>query len=73
MTNEELYLARKIFLEHLSIPSLSYALPIPKDAKEDGFLLRKDRNPNTKGAELIRLNKTIIQFNLFWILREAAV
>ena len=53
MTNEELYLARKIFFEHLSIPSLSYALPIPKDAKEDGFLLRKDRNPNTKGAELI--------------------
>ena len=53
MTNEELYLARKIFFEHLSIPSLYYALPIPKDAKEDGFLLRKDRNPNTKGAELI--------------------
>ena len=53
MTNEELYLARKIFFEHLSIPSMYYALPIPKDAKEDGFLLRKDRHPNTKGAELI--------------------
>ena len=53
MTNEELYLVRKIFFEHLSIPSLHYALPIPTDATEDGFLLTKDRNPNTKGAELI--------------------
>jgi NADH-quinone oxidoreductase subunit G len=53
MTNEELYLTRKIFFEHLSIPILYYTLPTPADATEDGFLLRKDRNPNTKGAELI--------------------
>jgi NADH-quinone oxidoreductase subunit G len=53
MTNEELYLVRKIFFEHLSIPVLYYSSGTSSDAVEDGFLLRKDRNPNTKGADLI--------------------
>jgi NADH-quinone oxidoreductase subunit G len=53
MTNEELYLVRKIFFEHLSVPVFYRTSNVPIDELEDGFLLRKDRNPNTKGAELI--------------------
>ncbi len=53
MTNEELYLVRKIFFEHLSISSLHFVLPPKPKATEDGFLLKKDKNPNTKGAQLI--------------------
>jgi NADH-quinone oxidoreductase subunit G len=53
MTNEELYLVRKIFFEHLQIPVLHFHIPPKPDATEDHFLLKKDKNPNTKGAELI--------------------
>lgn len=53
MTNEELYLTRKIFYEHLKIPSLHFHIPPHPDATEDNFLIKKDKNPNTRGAELI--------------------
>jgi len=53
MTNEELYLLRKVFFEHLQVPLLPYFIPPKKDATEDNFLIKKDKNPNTKGADLI--------------------
>lgn len=53
MTNEELYLVRKIFSEHLKIPAIHFYIPPKPDASEDNLLLKKDKNPNTKGAELI--------------------
>ncbi len=53
MTNEELYLIRRIFYEYLSISNLHFAVPVDPSAAEDGFLLKKDKNPNTKGAQLI--------------------
>jgi NADH-quinone oxidoreductase subunit G len=54
MTNEELYLVRRIFYEYLSISTLNFTIaPVDPSASEDGFLLKKDRNPNTRGAQLI--------------------
>src|SRR5262249_32089898 len=53
MTNEELYLVRKIFFDHLKIPLLHYHISPKAEASEDNFLIRKDKNPNTMGAELI--------------------
>jgi NADH-quinone oxidoreductase subunit G len=53
MTNEELFLARKIFYEKLNIPLLHFAAPPAPNAAEDDFLLKKDKNPNSRGAELI--------------------
>lgn len=53
MTNEELYLVRKIFFEHLKIPVIHFFIPPKPEASEDNLLLKKDKNPNTKGAELI--------------------
>jgi NADH-quinone oxidoreductase subunit G len=53
MTNEELFLVRKIFFEYLKIPIIHFQIPPKPDASEDDLLLKKDKNPNTKGAELI--------------------
>jgi NADH-quinone oxidoreductase subunit G len=53
MTNEELFLVRKIFFENLKIPVIHFHIPPKADASEDNFLIKKDKNPNTKGAELI--------------------
>ncbi len=51
MTNEELFLARKL-ARALEI-ELFDALPRPQ--KGDGFLISEDGNPNTQGAKLIGL------------------
>ncbi len=53
MTNEELYLVRKIFFDHLKIPLLHFFIQPKPDATQDNFLIKKDKNPNTLGAELI--------------------
>jgi NADH-quinone oxidoreductase subunit G len=53
MTNEELYLLRKLFFEELKISALYFYIPPDPNASEDNFLIKKDKNPNTKGAELI--------------------
>jgi NADH-quinone oxidoreductase subunit G len=53
MTNEEIFWVRKLFNEHLKLPNLAFAVPPKPEATSDNFLLKKDKNPNTKGAELI--------------------
>lgn len=48
MSNEELYLAKKLFSKlemHLVKPN--------QDGYQDDFLIRADKNPNSKGAELL--------------------
>jgi len=53
MTNEELYFAKKIFQQRLNLSEIAFSNPPVPDATSDNFLLKKDKNPNTKGAELI--------------------
>ncbi|HEY4492259.1 MAG TPA: molybdopterin-dependent oxidoreductase, partial [Acidobacteriota bacterium] len=53
MTNEELYIVRKIFSEQLKVSLIRYHIPPKPEASEDSFLIKKDKNPNTRGAQLI--------------------
>ena len=50
LSNEELYLVRKLFRELLGISDIPYQNPWEKPGIEDDFLLRSDRNPNKRGA-----------------------
>ncbi len=52
-TNEELYLIRRLFGETLQLPNLDFQVPDSRPAVQDDFLLRADKNPNSKGAETI--------------------
>lgn len=53
MTNEELFFAKKLFQQHLNLTQIGFFIPPAPNATSDNFLLKKDKNPNTKGAELI--------------------
>jgi NADH-quinone oxidoreductase subunit G len=53
LSNEELLLARKLFVEDLQLSNVALQNPWEKLAEEDGFLLKPDRNPNTCGAQTI--------------------
>jgi len=50
MTNEELYLSRKLFKEELEFSSITLVSP-KADGAADDLLRKADKNPNTKGAE----------------------
>lgn len=56
-TNEELYLARGLFAEQLGINCLDHRVPGNVVGQDDGFLIRADKSPNSKGAELIELHQ----------------
>ena len=49
LTNEDLFVVRKLFKDHLKISQLDFRMP-EKAEKSDDFLLKADRNPNTAGA-----------------------
>ncbi len=48
LTNEELYLAKKIFSESLQLPV--YLVSPHREGYCDDFLIKADKNPNTRGA-----------------------
>ncbi len=50
MSNEELFLARKLFRDELKLSNLVLVSP-KADGTEDDILRKADKNPNTKGAE----------------------
>ncbi len=56
LTNEELFLARKIFREGLGLERIYFVDPAPENG--DGFLLTPERTPNTRGAREIGLADT---------------
>ena len=51
-TNEELYLTKRLFLDTLKWKQAAFKAP-GQDGFEDNFLIKKDKNPNTLGAEKI--------------------
>jgi len=51
-SNESLYLARKFFSEGLGLPHLFLCSP-SRPGSQDDFLIRADKNPNRKGAEIL--------------------
>jgi len=52
MANEDLFVLRRL-AEQLGVTSLDFRVPPRVPGDEDDFLIRADKNPNTRGAELI--------------------
>jgi NADH-quinone oxidoreductase subunit G len=52
-SNEELYLVRRIATELLGAGNLAFTRRAPGDGFSDDFLIREDKNPNSRGAELL--------------------
>ncbi len=51
-TNEELYLQKRVFSDHLKWTNVAFYAP-GQEGYEDNFLLKKDKNPNTSGVSKI--------------------
>ena len=54
MANEDLFVLRRL-LDHLGVLQRDARVPPREPGDEDDFLLRADKNPNTRGAELVGL------------------
>ena len=52
LTNEDLFVIRKLFKESLNVSQVDFRVPEPP-GHSDHFLLKADRNPNTAGAQVI--------------------
>ncbi|MBI4638851.1 MAG: (2Fe-2S)-binding protein [Candidatus Rokubacteria bacterium] len=55
MSNEDLWALRRL-TERLGIGEVAFRVPARTPRDEDDFLIRADKNPNTRGAELIGLD-----------------
>jgi predicted molibdopterin-dependent oxidoreductase YjgC len=53
LTNEALFLVWKLFRKDLGIDRVGFQVPDQRPATEDDFLIRADKNPNTRGAQVI--------------------
>ena len=51
LSNEELYLIRELFVEFMGLPQVGYRNPWEQPGFQDDFLIRADKNPNSRGAE----------------------
>ena len=54
MANEDLFLLRRL-VDHLGLIHVDFRVPPRTPGDEDRILIRADKNPNTRGAELIGL------------------
>ncbi len=52
LSNEEIFLVRKLFSENLKFKNL-FLVKGKQDGFQDDFLIRADKNPNSKGAEFL--------------------
>ncbi len=68
LTNEELYLVRKLLVEELGIKRIDFRVPPKEDGYGDDYLINADKNPNTRGAAEIGLGLSDTE----QILRDAA-
>jgi NADH-quinone oxidoreductase subunit G len=63
LSNEELYLVKKLFGSRRFFETFLFS-PNP-EGDQDDFLIRADKNPNTKGAELLGLSTDKEAISLF--------
>jgi NADH-quinone oxidoreductase subunit G len=56
MTNEELYALKQLFRDCLKVAWIDYRVPLLEPVYSDDFLITADKNPNSRGAELIGLS-----------------
>jgi NADH-quinone oxidoreductase subunit G len=56
-TNEEAFLMKKIFRDHFGLENMAFKSS-HEEGSEDGFLLKKDKNPNTSGClQILKINE----------------
>jgi NADH-quinone oxidoreductase subunit G len=55
MSNEDLFALRRL-LEHRGIRRVAFRVPPRQPGDEDALLIRSDKHPNTRGAELLGLD-----------------
>jgi NADH-quinone oxidoreductase subunit G len=53
LSNEELFAIRRLFRDHLKIETIESHVPSNAEVFFDDFLITADKNPNTKGAEIL--------------------
>lgn len=53
MSNEELFVLRRIFLDHLKVANITFHVPRREEVFSDDFLITADKNPNRRGAEAL--------------------
>lgn len=53
MTNEELFLLRRLFVDHLKTEIVEYLVVPAEKGYADNFLVTEDKNPNSRGAEVL--------------------
>ncbi len=53
MANEDLWAARRLFVDALGCRLVDFRVPPREPGFQDDFLIRADKTPNTRGAELI--------------------
>jgi predicted molibdopterin-dependent oxidoreductase YjgC len=53
MSNEELFLARRLFRDRFGIDRIAGRAPAAPGASGDDFLIRADKNPNTRGMDIL--------------------
>jgi NADH-quinone oxidoreductase subunit G len=53
MTNEELFRLRQLFHDSLKVRSIGFRVPTREKVSSDDFLITADKNPNTRGAEVL--------------------
>ncbi|MEE9201369.1 MAG: molybdopterin-dependent oxidoreductase [Candidatus Brocadiales bacterium] len=56
LSNEDLYAVKRFFHDALGITNIDFKLPGWNEGEKDDLLLMADRNPNSKGAELLGLS-----------------
>jgi predicted molibdopterin-dependent oxidoreductase YjgC len=55
LTNEDLYLIRKLFVDDLKLPNINFKVPVKEQGYEDDILIKADKNPNSRGTEALGL------------------
>jgi predicted molibdopterin-dependent oxidoreductase YjgC len=53
MTNEELFFIRRLFKDQLKIENIESRVPSYDKVHSDDFLITADKNPNTRGVDLL--------------------
>jgi NADH-quinone oxidoreductase subunit G len=70
-SNEELYLTKKLALEVIGTPNLAFTSASAADPYHDDFLVREDKNPNTRGAKEIGIGPREGGLDFDGILKQA--
>ncbi len=59
LSNEELYLTQKLFGEFMKLTQIGYENPWEQEGFQDDFLIRADKNPNSRGAKELGLTSNV--------------